>query len=153
MLAGHVLGNTLQLFLATVVTIVLAVVIGFRATAGVGGWLGALGFILLVTYALTWLCVAMGMQAHSVESASNLPMPLTLLPFLASGFVPTESMPAGLQWFAEFQPFTPFIETLRAFLLGTPMGMNGWLSLAWCAVIALGGWAWARSLYERKSLR
>jgi ABC-2 type transport system permease protein len=152
-LAGHVLGNTLQLFLATVVTIVLAVVIGFRATAGVGGWLGGLGFILLVTYALTWLCVAMGMQAKSVESASNLPMPLTLLPFLASGFVQTESMPAGLQWFAEHQPFTPFIETLRAFLLGTPMGMNGWTSLAWCAVIGLGGWAWARSLYERKSLR
>jgi ABC-2 type transport system permease protein len=152
-LAGHVLGNTLQLFLATVVTLVLAVVIGFRATAGVGGWLGALGFILLVTYALTWLCVAMGMQARSVESASNLPMPLTLLPFLASGFVPTDSMPAGLRWFAEYQPFTPFIETLRAFLLGTPMGMNGWISLAWCAAIGLGGWAWARSLYERKSLR
>jgi ABC-2 type transport system permease protein len=152
-MAGHVLGNTLQLFLATVVTIVLAVVIGFRATTGIEGWLGALGFILLVTYVLTWLCVAMGMQARSVESASNLPMPLTLLPFLASGFVPTESMPAGLQWFAEHQPFTPFIETLRAFLLDTPMGMNGWISLAWCAVIGLGGWAWARFLYERRSLR
>ena len=152
-LAGHVLGNTLQLFLSTVLTLVLAVAIGFRPTAGVGGWLAALGLILLVTYALTWLCVAMGMAAKSVESASNLPMPLTLLPFLASGFVPTESMPAALRWFAEYQPFTPLIETLRAFLLGTPMGMNGWISLAWCLVIGLAGWAWARSLYERKSLR
>jgi ABC-2 type transport system permease protein len=68
------------------------------------------------------------------------------LPFLASGFVPAESMSTGLRWFARYQPFTPFIETLRAFLLGTPMGMNGWLSMAWSAVIGLGGWLWARSL-------
>ena len=94
-LAGHVLGNTLQLVIAVAVTLVVAVVIGFRSTAGVGGWLGALGLVLLTTYALTWLCVALGMQARSVESASNLPMPLVLLPFLASGFVPTESMSAG----------------------------------------------------------
>ena len=148
-LAGHVLGNTLQLFLATVVTIVLAVVIGFRATAGVGGWLGALGFVLLVTYALTWLCVAMGMQAKSVESASNLPMPLTLLPFLASGFVPTESMPAALRWFAENQPFTPIMETLRGLLLGTPIGSSGWLAIAWSVAIGLGSYVWAKHLYDR----
>ncbi len=107
----------------------------------------------MVTVALTWLCVALGMKAKSVESASNLPMPLVLLPFLASGFVPAESMSAGLQWFAQYQPFTPFIETLRAFLLGTPMGMNGWLSIAWCLVIGLSGWFWSRSLYDRRSLR
>ena len=152
-LAGHVLGNTLQLVIAVAVTLAVAVVIGFRSSATVWGWLGAFGLVLLTTYALTWLCVALGMKAKSVESASNLPMPLVLLPFLASGFVPTESMSTGLQWFAEYQPFTPFIETLRAFLLGTPMGMNGWLSLAWCAVIGLGGWVWARRLYERRSLR
>jgi ABC-2 type transport system permease protein len=152
-LAGHVWGTTLQQLLAVAVTLAVAVLIGFRATANLWGWLGAFGLILMVTLALTWLCAALGMKAKGVESASNLPMPLILLPFLASGFVPTESMPAGLQWFAEHQPFTPFIETLRAFLLGTPMGSYGWLSIAWCIVIGLGGWLWARSLYERRSLR
>ena len=105
------------------------------------------------TFALTWLCVAIGMKARSVESASNLPMPLILLPFLASGFVPTESMPAGCSGSPSSSPSRRSSRPLRAFLLGTPMGMNGWLSLAWCAVIVLGGWLWARSLYERKSLR
>ncbi len=151
-LAGHVVGNTLQQIIAVTVTMAVALLMGFRATANVWGWLGALGLVVMVTLALTWLCVALGMKAKTVESASNLPMPLILLPFLASGFVPTESMSAGLQWFAQYQPFTPFIETLRAFLLGTPMGINGWLSIAWCAVIGFGGWFWARSLYDRRSV-
>ncbi len=152
-LAGHVIGNTLQQLVAVAITLGVAVLIGFRPTAGLGGWLGALGVVTVTTLALTWLCVALGMKAKSVESASNLPMPLILLPFLASGFVPAASMSTGLHWFAQYQPFTPFIETLRAFLLGTPMGLNGWLTLAWCAAIGLGGWLWARSLYDRRSLR
>ncbi len=152
-LAGHVVGNTLQQVIAVMITMAVAVLIGFRPTAGLAGWLGALVLVVAVTLALTWLCVALGMKAKGVESASNLPMPLTLLPFLASGFVPTESMSTGLQWFARYQPFTPFIETLRALLFGTPMGMNGWLSLAWALVIGVGGWLWARSLYDRRSLR
>ena len=94
----------------------------------------------LVSFALCWLGVAIGVFARGVESASNLPMPIMLLPLLGSGFVPTESMPDGLQWFAEHQPFTPFIETLRAFLFGTPMGANGWLSLMWIVVLTLIGW-------------
>ena len=76
-----------------------------------------------------------------------------MLPFLGSGFVPTESMPVGMQWFAEYQPFTPFIETLRALLFGTEIGSSGWLSLLWITVIGLGGWLWARLLYERKTVR
>jgi len=76
----------------------------------------------MITFALTWLSVALGMVTKSVESASNLPMPLILLPFLGSGFVPTDSMPAGVRWFAEYQPFTPIIETIRALLMGTPIG-------------------------------
>jgi ABC-2 type transport system permease protein len=95
----------------------------------------------------------MGMQAKSVESASNLPLTLMLLPFLSSGFVPTESMPAGLQWFAEYQPFTPFIETIRALLLGTPIGWNAALSIGWCVAIAAAGYAWSMAIYERKSVR
>ena len=83
-------------------------------------WLGVVGIVLLLALALTWLTVALGVQADSVETASNTPMPLVLLPFLGSGFVPTDSMPAGVRWFAEYQPFTPVMETLRGFLAGTP---------------------------------
>jgi ABC-2 type transport system permease protein len=86
-----------------------------------------------------------------VETASNLPMPLVLLPFLSSGFVPTESMPAGLAWFAEHQPFTPIIETLRGLLLDEPIGNDGWIALAWCGVLALGGYLWSRRLFDRES--
>ena len=88
-------------------------------------------------------------SAKSVETASNLPMFLVLLPFLSSGFVPTESMPDGLSWFAEHQPFTPIIETVRGLLLGTPIGNSGVLAVAWCVGISVVGYVWARRLYDR----
>ena len=80
-------------------------------------------------------------------------MPLMLLPFFGSGFVPTDSMPAGLRWFAEYQPFTPIMETLRGLLLGTPIGGSGWIATGWCALIALGGYGWAKRLYNRDRTR
>jgi len=152
-LAGHVIGNLLQLVIATVVVLGVALLMGFRAPADVWGWLGAIGVLTLVAFAMCWLGVAFGVYARGVESASNLPTPIMILPLLGSGFVPTESMPPWLQWFAEWQPFTPFTETVRSLLFGTPMGMNGWLTLAWCAGITVVGWVWARHLYERKSVR
>ena len=94
----------------------------------------------------------MGIQAKSVETASNWPLLLTFLPFLGSGFVPTASMPDWLQWFAQYQPFTPFIEAIRGLLLGTPLDGNLWLSLGWCAVIIASGYAWSMAMYERKSV-
>jgi ABC-2 type transport system permease protein len=103
----------------------------------------------MITFALTWLCVAFGLVAKTVEAASNLPQPLVFLPFLGSGFVPTDSMPAGLRWFAEYQPFTPFIETMRGLLLGTAIGNSALLTVAWCALIALVGYRWAMKLYNR----
>jgi ABC-2 type transport system permease protein len=109
--------------------------------------------IVLIAFAITWLSVAMGMQVKSVETASNLPMLLMLLPFLGSGFVPTESMPAGLQAFAQYQPFTAFIETIRGLLLGTPIGSNAVLAIGWCVVITVAGYAWSTAIYERKSVR
>jgi ABC-2 type transport system permease protein len=80
-------------------------------------------------------------------------MPLILLPFLGSGFVPTESMPAALRWFAEYQPFTALIETIRGLLMGTPIGNSAVLAVSWCAVIALGGYLWSRRLFNRESVR
>ena len=99
-LAGHVLGNTIQAVIAVVLVLGVGLLIGFRTTAGPIEWIAAVGMIVLIAFAITWLAVAMGMQVKSVETASNLPMLLMLLPFLGSGFVPTESMPVWLQGFA-----------------------------------------------------
>ncbi|HEY2642736.1 MAG TPA: ABC transporter permease [Galbitalea sp.] len=152
-LAGHVLGNTIQAILAVVVVFGVGVAIGFRPTTPPIDWLAAFGIIALISFAVSWLAVAMGMQAKSVESASNLPLILLLLPLLGSGFVPTDSMPQWLQWFAEYQPFTPFIEAIRGLLLGTPLGWNVVLAIGWSVVLAVGGYIWSMVLYERRSVR
>ena len=151
-LAGHVLGNTIQALIAVALVLVVGIAIGFRPTAGAGEWLELAGILALVAFAITWLGVAMGMQAKSVETASNMPLTLLLLPMLSSGFVPTDSLPAWLQWFAEHQPFTPFVETIRSLLLGTPMGSYGMLAIAWALLLAVIGFVWSMTLYERKSL-
>lgn len=152
-LGGHVIGNLIQMVIATVVVLGVALLMGFRAPASFWGWAGALGVLALIAFAMCWLGVAFGVFAKGIESASNLPMPIMVLPLLGSGFVPTDSLPAWLQAFAEWQPFTPFTETVRALLFATPIGMNGWLTLAWCVAIAAASWLWARYLYERKSVR
>ena len=148
-LTGHVVGNLIQTMLAMAVVIGVAVLLGFRPTAGPLEWILVIGLLAMITFALIWLAVALGMVTRSVETASNLPMPLILLPFLGSGFVPTDSMPAGLRWFAEHQPFTPVMETLRGLLMGTPIGTSGVLAVAWSTGIALVGYLWARHLYNR----
>jgi ABC-2 type transport system permease protein len=127
----------------------VALLIGLRPTAGVAEWIAAVGILAMITFALTWLSVALGMVSKSVETASNLPMFLMLLPFLGSGFVPTDSMPAGVRWFAENQPFTPIMETLRGLLLGSSIGNSGVLAVAWCAAVGLAGYLWAKRLYNR----
>jgi ABC-2 type transport system permease protein len=148
-LTGHVLGTMIQTMLSMAVVIGVALLVGFRPTAGPVEWLEAIGVLAMITFALTWLSVALGMVTKSVEAASNLPMPLLLLPFLGSGFVPTDSMPAGLRWFAEYQPFTPIMETLRGLLLGSPIGDSAVQAIAWCAAIGLVGYLWARALFKR----
>jgi ABC-2 type transport system permease protein len=150
-LTGHVLGSLLQTMAAMVVVIGFALLLGFGPTAGPLEWIAVFCLLAAISFALIWLAVALGMVTKSVEAASNLPMPLVLLPFVGSGFVPAESMPAGMRWFAEHQPFTPMMDTLRGLLLGTPIGSSGVVALAWCAVIALSGYLWARDLYERRS--
>ena len=148
-LTGHVAGSMVQAALSVALVLGVAVLIGFRPDAGAVEWTAAAGMLALVALALTWLAVALGLAADSVETASNTPMPLMLLPFLGSGFVPTDSMPAGLRWFAEYQPFTPMIETLRGLLLGTPVGDGAAIAVAWCAGITLLSYLWARRLYDR----
>ena len=147
-LTGHVVGSLIQTLAAMAIVIAVALALGFSPTAGVLDWLGAIGLLALLTFALIWLSVALGLVTKSVEAASNLPMPLLLLPFLGSGFVPTDSMPAGMQWFAEHQPFTPIMETLRGLLMGTPID-SAFTAVAWCVAIALGGYLWAKRLFNR----
>jgi ABC-2 type transport system permease protein len=152
-LAGHVLGNTIQALIAVVLVLGVGLAIGFRPATGPIDWIAAVGLLALVSFAISWLGVAMGMQAKSVETASNLPLLLVILPMLGSGFVPTGSMPGWMQWFAEYQPFTPFIETVRGLLLGTPLGWNPLLALGWAVTITVAGYAWSMAIYERKSVR
>jgi len=152
-LTGHVVGSLIQTMLSIAVVIGVALLIGFRPTAGLVEWAAATGVLALISLALTWLSVALGMVTKSVESASNLPTPLVFLPFLGSGFVPTDSMPVGLRWFAEYQPFTPVIETVRGLLLGTPIGNSAVIAIAWCAGITVVGYLWAKKLYNRDPVR
>lgn len=150
-LTGHVIGNMIQTLISLVVVVGVAVLIGFRPTAALGEWVAAMAVLALFTFALTWLSVAFGLVSKSIETASNLPMVLVLLPFLGSGFVPTDSMPAGLRWFAEYQPFSPVIETVRGLLLGGPIGSSEALAIAWSVGIALFGYLWAQRLFNRRT--
>ena len=151
-LAGHVLGNAIQGVIAVTLVLGVGLLIGFRPTATPLDWFAAAGLIGLIAYAISWLGVAMGIHAKSVETASNLPLIVTLLPLLGSGFVPTDSMPVGLAWFAQYQPFTPFIETIRGLLLGGPLGWNPALAVGWCAVLVGVGYVWSTLMYDRKSV-
>jgi ABC-2 type transport system permease protein len=152
-LAGHVLGNAIQGIIAVALVLAVSVAVGFRPSAAFGGWLAAVGLISLVAFAITWLGVAMGIQAKSVETASNLPLILTILPMLGSGLVPTASMPGWLQWFAQYQPFTAFVEAIRGLLLGTALDGTLLIAVAWSVAISLIGYVWSMVLYERRSVR
>jgi ABC-2 type transport system permease protein len=152
-LTGHVLGSTIQTLLGLAAVIGVALAVGFRPHAGPVEWIAVAGVLAMITLAITWLSVALGLLAKSVESASNLPMPLMLLVFVGSGFVPTDSMPAALRWFAQYQPFTPVIETLRGLVMGTAIGHDAVLAAAWCALIGFVGYRWAMRLYNRDPSR
>jgi ABC-2 type transport system permease protein len=152
-LTGHVLGSLIQAMVAMAIVLGVALLVGFRPDATVVEWLAAAGLLAVIAFALTWLSVALGLVAKTVESASNLPQPLAFLPLLGSGFVPTDSMPVWLRWFADYQPFTPFMETVRGLLLGTAIGGNGIASIGWVAGMALVGYLWAKKLYNRDPIR
>jgi ABC-2 type transport system permease protein len=148
-LTGHVLGSVIQSVLSMAFVIGIAVALGFRTSAEPLSWLAAAGLLVLITFAISWLSVALGLLSGNPESASNLPMLLAVLPFLGSGFVPTHTMPVGLRWFAEYQPFTPVMQTVRGLLVGGPIGDNAIMAIAWGAGIAALSYLWARGLYRR----
>jgi ABC-2 type transport system permease protein len=149
-LTGHALGATVQSVISLVFVLAVAFAVGFRPDAGLLDWLAVSALLIGLSLAVAWISVACGLVARSVETASNYGLPLVILPFLGSGFVPTDSMPAGLAWFAEYQPFTPIMDTLRALLLGTELtATTGGAAAAWCAGLIGFGYVFARRAYSR----
>lgn len=153
LLTGHVIGSMIRTLLASATVVAVALAIGFRPTSDPARWAAAIGLFAFLALSLTWISVALGLVAGTPETASNLPLPLALLPLIGSGFVPTDSMPAGLQQFAEYQPFTPIIDTLRALLLDGSLGGQAALAVAWCVALTVGGFLAARTAYERRARR
>ncbi|MEV5161979.1 ABC transporter permease, partial [Streptomyces sp. NPDC053728] len=148
-LIGHVVGSVLQSVAGVVLVGAVGAAIGFRSVdATLLEWLAAFGLLALFALALTWIAVGMGMASPNAEAASNSAMPLILLPLVSSAFTPIDAMPGWFQPIAEYQPFTPAIETLRGLLLGTEIGHNGWLALAWSIGLTVLGYHWSTSKFS-----
>ena len=149
-LAGHVGGSVVRALVATTVLTGVALLLGFRPKASIPDWLAVVGIVMAFSFALAWLSAALGLVAKSVAGANGSTLPIQfLLPFLSSTFVPADTMPAGVRWFAAHQPFTPVVESLRALLTGTPVGGTAYVALAWCAALALIGYVWAQAAFRR----
>ncbi len=147
---AHVLTSVVANLVSVAIVIGVALLLGFRSGAGVLAWLAVAGILTLFTLALTWLAVIAGLTAKSVDGASAFSYPLIFLPFLSSAFVPTASMPGPVRWFAENQPVTSIVNTIRALLSGQPVGGEIWIALAWCVGILLVAMVVASVVYGRR---
>ncbi|MFI1885344.1 ABC transporter permease [Streptomyces jumonjinensis] len=151
-LIGHVIGSVIQTMISLVLVTGVALAIGFRSNATAVEWVAAAGILALTALALTWLAVGIGLANPTAEAASNAVLPLSfLLPFMSSAFVPVESMPGWIRWFAEYQPFTTVIETLRGLLTGSGIGADGWLAVGWGVGLTVLGCLWSRNRFNRSS--
>ncbi|WHT15710.1 ABC transporter permease [Crossiella sp. CA-258035] len=150
-LIGQVLGGLLRTLVSVTLIILLAVLMGFRPTAGPGEWLAAFGLVTLVIVAFTWLAVAIGLVAKTEGGANTAAFPLQFLPFLSSAFIPPAAMSDGVALVAQYQPFTPIVDTLRGLLTGTPIGYSWLIAIAWCLGLAIFGAVMAVRLYNRDS--
>ena len=148
---GHVLTSLVSNAISVVVIILVALVMGFRSSAGILSWLAVAGILALFTLALTWIAAIAGLSAKSVDGASALSYPLIFLPFISSAFVPTESMPSAVRAFAENQPVTSIVESVRALLSGQQVGNDIWVALAWCLGILIIAYLFAMRAYKRKA--
>ncbi|WP_353082637.1 ABC transporter permease [Tessaracoccus lapidicaptus] len=147
---AHVLTSVVANVASLLVVVAVALVMGFRSEAGVPAWLAVAGILVLFTLALTWLAVIAGLSAKTVDGASALSYPLIFLPFISSAFVPTHTMPAPVRWFAENQPVTSIVNTIRDLLTQQPIGADIWIALAWCLGILGIAYALAMATYRRK---
>ncbi|WP_067545043.1 ABC transporter permease [Nocardia crassostreae] len=147
---AHVLTSLVANLLSIVLVVLVALVMGFRSSAGILPWLGVAGILLLVTIALTWLAVIPGLTAKTVDGAGGFSYPLIFLPFVSSAFVPTDSMPGPVRAFAENQPTTSIVNAIRNLLDQQPVGADIWVSLAWCVGLLVISYAVAMFIYRRK---
>jgi ABC-2 type transport system permease protein len=147
---GHVLTSLVSNAISVVVIVLVALLIGFRSSAGVLAWLAVAGILALFTLALTWLAVIAGLSANSMEGATAFSYPLLFLPFISSAFVPTASMPGPVRAFAEHQPVTSIVNTIRALLAQRPVGGDIWIALAWCVGVLFVAHVFAMVAYRRK---
>ena len=147
---GHVLTSLVSNAISVVVIVLVAFLMGFRSSAGVLAWLAVAGILVLFTLALTWIAVIAGLSAKSTDGAVGFSYPLIFLPFVSSAFVPTASMPGPVRAFAENQPVTSIVNTIRALFGQQPVGGEIWIALAWCLGILLIGCALAMVAYRRK---
>ncbi len=147
---AHVLTSVVANLVSVAIVVGVALIMGFRTGASVGAWLGVAGILTLFTLALTWLAVVAGLSAKSVDGASAFSYPLIFLPFISSAFVPTTSMPGPVAWFAEYQPVTSIVDTIRALFDGRAVGGDFWIALAWLVGILAVAYVWAIAIYRRR---
>jgi len=152
-LTGHVIASLVRNLLATGIVIGVALLVGFRPTADLWGWIGAIAVIALYILTITYLFAAIGLAAGSPEAASGYGFIILFLPYLSSAFVPVSTMPTWLQWIAENQPITPIIETIRGLLFGLPLGSQAWWAVGWCVGILAIAVLWGAWLFRRKAGR
>jgi len=150
LLWGHVLTSLVSNAISVVVIILVALIMGFRSSAGLLPWLAVAGILALFILALTWVAAIAGLSAKTVDGASAFSYPLIFLPFISSAFVPTESMPTVVRVFAENQPVTSIVEAIRALLSGQPVGNDIWIAIAWCVGIMLLAYFFAMRAYKKR---
>jgi ABC-2 type transport system permease protein len=148
---GHVLTSLVSNAISVIVIILVALLMGFRSSAGIASWLAVAGILALFTLALTWIAVIAGLSATSVDGAGAFAYPLIFLPFISSAFVPTESMPTVVRVFAENQPVTSIVKAIRALLYGQPVGNDIWIALVWCLGIMIVAYVFAMRTYKKRA--
>jgi ABC-2 type transport system permease protein len=147
---AHVLTSLVANGLSLVIIVLVALLMGFRSSASVLDWLAVAGILALFTLALTWIAIIAGLSAKSVDGAGGFSYPLIFLPFISSAFVPTETMPGPVRWFAENQPVTSIVNTIQDLLAQRPVGGDIWVALAWCLGILIVSYAFATAAYKRR---
>lgn len=147
---GHVLSSLVSNGISVVVIILVALIMGFRSSAGILSWFAVIGILALFTLALSWVAVIAGLSAKTVDGAGAFSYPIIFLPFISSAFVPTESMPPVVRAFAENQPVTSIVEAIRALLSGQPVGNDIWIALGWCLGIMIVAYIFAMRVYRNR---
>ncbi|MBQ1052270.1 ABC transporter permease [Micromonospora sp. C51] len=147
---AHVLTSLIANLASLVIVIGVALIMGFRTSASVVDWLAAAGILVLFILALSWIAVMPGLTAKTIDGASGFSYPLIFLPFISSAFVPTDSMPGPVAWFAENQPVTSIVNTLRGLFAQQPVGNDIWIALAWCAGLLVVAYVGATAIYRKK---